>query len=55
MLESIKQAVADGKMTQDKADWLIIGLDKGYLDGPGFGFRTRDGSRWATPAARTCS
>lgn len=38
MLESINQAVADGKMKQDKADWLLIGLEKGYLDGPGFGF-----------------
>jgi hypothetical protein len=37
MLESIDQAVADGRMAQDKADWLIIGLEKGYLDGPGFG------------------
>jgi uncharacterized membrane protein len=34
----IKQAVTDGKMTQAKADWLLEGLDKGYLDGPGFGF-----------------
>ena len=35
----IKQAVADGQMTQDKADWLLEGLNKGYLDGPGgFGF-----------------
>lgn len=34
----IEQAVADGTMTQDKADWLLEGLDKGYLDGgPGFG------------------
>jgi hypothetical protein len=38
MLKSINQAVADEKMTQDKADWLLIGLEKGYLDGPGFGF-----------------
>jgi hypothetical protein len=38
MLEDITQAVADGKMTQDKADWLILGLENGYLDGPGFGF-----------------
>jgi hypothetical protein len=37
MLGSINQAVADGKMTQDKADWLILGLENGYLDGPGFG------------------
>ena len=34
----IKQAVSDGTMTQEKADWLLEGLDKGFLDGPGFGF-----------------
>ena len=35
----IKQAVTDGKMTQAKADWLVEGLDKGFLDGgPGFRF-----------------
>ncbi len=35
----IQQAVTDGKMTQDKADWLLEGISKGYLDGPGgFGF-----------------
>jgi len=34
----IEQAVADGTMSQDKANWLLEGLDKGYLDdGPGFG------------------
>ena len=39
MRAQIQQAVADGTMTQDKADWLLEGLDKGYLDGgPGFGF-----------------
>lgn len=38
MRAQIEQAVADGTMTQDKADWLLEGLDKGYLDGgPGFG------------------
>lgn len=38
MRVQIDQAVADGTMTQDKADWLLEGLDKGYLDGgPGFG------------------
>lgn len=31
----IKQAVTDGQMTQGKADWLLEGLNKGYLDGPG--------------------
>ena len=34
----IEQAVSDGTMTQEKADWLLEGLDKGFLDGPGFGF-----------------
>ncbi len=27
----IAQAVEDGTMTQEKADWLLEGLDKGYL------------------------
>jgi hypothetical protein len=27
---AIAQAVTDGTMTQDKADWLIEGLDAGY-------------------------
>jgi len=38
MRERIAQAVEDGAMTQEKADWLLEGLDKGFLDGPGFGF-----------------
>ncbi len=39
MTAQIKQAVTDGQMTQAKADWLLEGLNKGYLDGPGgFGF-----------------
>jgi hypothetical protein len=38
MRENIAQAVEDGTMTQEKADWLLEGLDKGFLDGPGFGF-----------------
>jgi hypothetical protein len=38
MRERITQAVEDGTMTQEKADWLLEGLDKGFLDGPGFGF-----------------
>ena len=37
MREHIAQAVEDGSMTQEKADWLLEGLDKGFLDGPGFG------------------
>jgi hypothetical protein len=45
MKDSIAQAVTDGTMTQAKADWLLEGLDKGYLNGadgigiPGLGGR----------------
>ncbi len=39
MTTQINQAVSSGQMTQDKANWLLEGLSKGYLDGPdGFGF-----------------
>jgi uncharacterized membrane protein len=37
MRAQITQAVTDGTISPDKADWLLEGLDKGYLDGPGFG------------------
>jgi len=37
--DRIAQAVKDGTMSQEKADWLLEGLDKGFLfDGQGFGF-----------------
>lgn len=38
MQTRIAQSVTDGTMTQEKADWLLEGLEKGFLDGPGFGF-----------------
>jgi hypothetical protein len=39
MTARVKQAVTNGTMTQDKADWLLQGIAKGYLNGPdGFGF-----------------
>jgi hypothetical protein len=50
MRERIAQAVEDGTMTQEKADWLLEGLDKGFLDGPGFGFRGHFG-KFAPPKA----
>ncbi|HLO33310.1 MAG TPA: hypothetical protein VK249_29450 [Anaerolineales bacterium] len=34
----IQQGLSDGTLSQEKADWLLEGLDKGFLDGPGFGF-----------------
>lgn len=36
MRDRIKQGLADGTLTQDHADWLLEGVEKGYLDGHGF-------------------
>lgn len=37
--ERIQQAVDDGTITQENADWLLEGLDKGFIGVPGgFGF-----------------
>lgn len=37
--ERIEQAVEDGTITQEHADWLLEGIEKGFLSGPfGFGF-----------------
>jgi predicted transcriptional regulator len=51
----INQAVTAGKMTQDKANWLLEGLDKGYINGPSFGFGIGFGGTKGTqpPAAGT--
>ncbi len=52
MRQWIQQALTDGKITQDHADWLLEGLDKGYLNGPGgfgFGFGDRHGPGPGTP------
>ena len=39
MRERIQQAVDDGTITQENADWLLEGLDKGFIGVPGgFGF-----------------
>jgi hypothetical protein len=42
MKDAINQAVKDGKMTQEQADWLLQGLDKGFL-GKGWGFGHKRG------------
>ena len=47
MRERIQQALDAGTITQEHADWLLEGLDKGFLGGPdgfGFGERHRPGS-----------
>ena len=39
MRSRIQQAVDDGTITQENADWLLEGLDKGFIGVPGgFGF-----------------
>lgn len=35
MRERIQQAVDDGTITQENADWLLEGLDKGFIGVPG--------------------
>jgi hypothetical protein len=37
--DAIQQAVTDGKITQAQADWILEGIEKGYMGGKGgFGF-----------------
>jgi len=44
MKEQIQQAVEDGKLTQEQADWMLQGLEQGFMpDGRGFGFGGRGG------------
>jgi len=45
----IEAGVADGTISQEKADWLLEGLDKGFLDGSGFGFGGPRGDRPGAP------
>ena len=46
MRERIQQAVDDGTITQENADWLLEGLDKGFIGVPGgFGFGGPHGLR----------
>jgi hypothetical protein len=50
--ERIEQAVADGTITQEHADWLLEGLEKGFLNGPG-GFGFGHGPKGPPPAEPT--
>ncbi len=40
--DAIEQAVTDGTLSREKADWMLEGIDKGYLPGFGFGGGRRD-------------
>ena len=39
MKKAIEQAVTDGRMTRDQADWTLKGIENGWMGGPGFGLR----------------
>lgn len=45
MRTRIEEALAEGEISQDQADWLLEGLEKGYLDGPFFKMGGRGGGR----------
>ena len=44
MRTRIEEALAEGEISQDQADWLLEGLDKGYLSGPFFRTGGRKGN-----------
>lgn len=48
MRQSIEQAVEDGRITQEQANWMLEGLDKGYLP-MGRGMGRGLGRRWGCP------
>ena len=47
--ERIQQALDDGTITQEHADWLLEGLDKGFLGEGGFGFGGHGRGLFGTP------
>jgi hypothetical protein len=55
MRTRIEAGVADGSISQEKADWLLEGLDKGFLDGGrGFGLHgDRSADKTDQPAQTT--
>jgi hypothetical protein len=58
MRERIQQALDDGTITQENADWLLEGLDKGFIGVPGgFGLGGPHGPKFdqAPPAQPTPS
>ena len=49
MTDAVNQAVQDGTITQDNADWLLEGLDNGFIPGFGFGRGGHGGFRGPDP------
>ncbi len=43
----------DGTISQEKADWLLEGLDKGFLDGHGFDIGGQRDGKHGTPPTQT--
>ena len=39
MKKAVEQAVTDGRMTRDQADWTLKGIENGWMGGAGFGGR----------------
>jgi len=53
MRASITAGIADGSISQEKADWLLEGLDKGFLDGHGFDIGGQRDGKHGTPPTQT--
>jgi hypothetical protein len=47
--DRIAQAVEDGTITQEQADWLLEGIDRGWMGGMRHGFGFEPGLRFRSP------
>ena len=50
MKQAIEQAVADGRLTREQADWMLQGLEQGWMGGRGF--RGHGGFRGMNPGGQ---
>lgn len=51
MRQAIEQAVTDGRISREQADWMLQGLERGWLGGHRFGGRGfRGGFKFGAPA-----
>jgi hypothetical protein len=49
MQQAIEQAVTDGQISREQADWMLQGLEQGWLGGPGFPGHGRGGPAGLNP------